>query len=42
MNDPFRDAKAKIFYFGLFILFLVTFADYIGHKVAPVVAAWFR
>ena len=40
-KDPFTTWKYRIFQVGLFLLFVVTFGDYLFQKIWPVVAPLF-
>ena len=41
MNASLAHLEAEIIALGIFVIFLVTFADYVLKKIGPIIRAWF-
>jgi hypothetical protein len=41
MNTSLAQLEAEIIALGIFVIFLVTFADYVLKKIAPIIRGWF-
>lgn len=42
MSDRFSSLEVWVIRLGIFLVFLVTFGDYVLKKIGPVISSWLR